>query len=252
MKKKILIGSIIAVALLTLVSFSSVVGYNSVDKNPVPDLDCDGEILIIDVKPNSFIIGSCEVINVGEPDSLLDWEIESYPDWGTWTFNPESGTGLEEGGIMTIDVGIIAPSNPNSEFIGEVTFINSNDPSDFCIVVIQVSIKLKVQRIKDLVQSIDLWKIIVNPDGALETLEEVSSILEEEDVRNYIEKTSDEGCGCEDDNPELLWWPFEYICYLLFPIVIVLYVIGLITFTPLSYLLQDFARSLGCVWAYEY
>jgi len=189
MKKKILMGSILAVALLTLVSFSSVVGKVSLE--PVPDLDCDGEILIIDVKPNSFIIGSCEVINVGEPDSLLDWEIESYPDWGTWTFNPESGTGLEEGGIMTIDVGIIAPSNPNSEFIGEVTFINSNDPSDFCIVVIQVSIKLKVQRIKDLVQSIDLWKIIVNPDGALETLEEVSSILEEEDVRNYIEKTSD-------------------------------------------------------------
>ena len=30
MKKKILIGSIIAVVLLTLVSFSSVVGYNSV------------------------------------------------------------------------------------------------------------------------------------------------------------------------------------------------------------------------------
>jgi len=92
MNKKILIGSIIAVVLLTLVSFTSVVGYSSVDKNPVPDLDCDGEILIVDVKPNSFITGSCEVINVGEPDSLLDWEIENYPDWGTWTFNPESGT----------------------------------------------------------------------------------------------------------------------------------------------------------------
>ena len=34
MKKKILIGSIIAVVLLTLVSFSSVVGYNSVKSNP--------------------------------------------------------------------------------------------------------------------------------------------------------------------------------------------------------------------------
>jgi len=34
MKKKILIGSIIAVVLLTLVSFSSVVGYSSVKSNP--------------------------------------------------------------------------------------------------------------------------------------------------------------------------------------------------------------------------
>jgi hypothetical protein len=149
MKKKILIGSIFAVALLTLVSFSSVVGYSSFDKNPVPDLDCDGEILIIDVKPNSFITGSCEVINVGEPDSLLDWEIESYPDWGTWTFNPESGTDLEEGGIITINVEIIAPSNPNSEFIGKVTFINSNDPSDFCIVDIQVTTELNIEKISE-------------------------------------------------------------------------------------------------------
>ncbi len=34
MKKKILIGSIIAVVILTLVSFSSVVGYSSVKSNP--------------------------------------------------------------------------------------------------------------------------------------------------------------------------------------------------------------------------
>jgi len=34
MKKKILIGSILAVVLLTLVSFSSVVGYSSVKSNP--------------------------------------------------------------------------------------------------------------------------------------------------------------------------------------------------------------------------
>jgi len=34
MKKKILIGSIIAVVILTLVSFTSVVGYNSVKSNP--------------------------------------------------------------------------------------------------------------------------------------------------------------------------------------------------------------------------
>ena len=104
MNKKILIGSIIAVAILILVSFSSVVGYNSVES----DLD-------ISVEENTI-------------------------------------------------------------------------PTEF-----------KFQRVRELVQSIDLWKIIVNPDALVDTLEEISSILGEEDVRNYIEKTSEDDCGCEDD-----------------------------------------------------
>jgi len=81
MKKKILIGSIIAVALLTLVSFSSAVGYRSVENNP-------------DATP-------------------IDFEL---------------------------------------------------------------------QRIRDLAHSIDLWEIIVNPDTSIDTLEEISTIIEEEEV----------------------------------------------------------------------
>ena len=122
MNKKILIGSIIAVVILVLVSFSSVVGYNSVKS----DLDIS----------------------------------------------------IEENTIPT---------------------------------------ELKVQRIRELVQSIDLRKIIVKPDAVVDTLEEISTILEEKDVRNYIEKTSDEDCGCGDDNSEFEWF-FPVICTLLFPI----------------------------------
>ena len=200
MKKKILIGSIIAVALLTLVSFSSVVGYSSVDKNPIPDLDCDGDISIVDVKPNSIHFGISEVFNIGDTGSLLDWEIESYPDWGTWTFDPNSGTGIAAGKSIFIDIEIIAPSDPNTEFEGIVTFINSNDPSDFCIVDISLTTELRVQRIRDLVQSIDLRKIIVNPDGVVDTLEEISSILGE-----------NEDCGCDEDSSPLEWG-FPIIC----------------------------------------
>jgi len=113
MNKKILIGSIIAVALLTLVSFSSAVGYRSVENNP-------------DATPIEF----------------------------------------------------------------------------------------ELQRIRELVQTIDLRKIIVNPDAVVETLEEVSSILEEEDVRNYIEKSSEEDCGCGDESSDLEGG-FPVICTLL-------------------------------------
>ena len=116
MKKKILIGSIIAVVIIVLASFSSVVGKVSSDEEPVE----------LDVKE----------------------EYDATP------------------------------------------------------------IELKVQRIKELVQSINLQKIIVNPDGVLETIEEISTIIEEEDVRNYIEKTSEEDCGCEKPNE----WGFPIIC----------------------------------------
>jgi len=152
MKKKILIGSIIAVALLTLVSFSSVVGYNSVKS----DLD-------ISVEENA------------------------------------------------------------------------------------IPVEFKSQRIKDLVQSIDLWKIIVNPDAVVDTLEEISSILEEEDVKNYIEKTSDEDCGCEDDSSDLEWF-FPTICTLLVPFVYISLILQMMFGVPIFGFIFDIGEELNCFW----
>ena len=196
-------GLAVAVILLFIgVAFAIPINAN-VSKSsldPVPDLDCDGQITIVDVKPNSIHTGISEVFNIGDPGSLLDWEIESYPDWGTWTFDPNSGTGIAAGKSIFIDIEIIAPSDPNTEFEGIVTFINSNDPSDFCIVDISLTTELRVQRIRDLVQSIDLRKIIVNPDGVVDTLEEISSILGE-----------NEDCGCDEDSSPLEWG-FPIIC----------------------------------------
>ena len=67
MKKKILIGSIIAVALLTLVSFSSVVGYSSIKS----DLD-------ISVEENKKIISqeksSEEDCGCEDNSSDLEWK----------------------------------------------------------------------------------------------------------------------------------------------------------------------------------
>lgn len=149
MKKKILIGSIIAVVILTLVSFSSVVGYSSVENNP-------------DAAPIEF----------------------------------------------------------------------------------------ELQRIRDLVQTIDLRKIIVNPDAVVDTLEEISSILEEEDVRNYIEKSSDEDCGCEDDSSDFEWF-FPVICTLLLPAwtiagIILLLSNGMI-WQPVEIMAQ-IGLPLNCYW----
>ena len=64
-------------------------------------------------------------------------------------------------------------------------------------------IEFEVQRIRELVQSIDLRKIIVNPDAVVDTLEEISTIIEE-----------NEDCGCGDDSSKLEG-VFPIICILL-------------------------------------
>jgi hypothetical protein len=42
---------------------------------------------------------------------MLDWKVESYPNWGTWTFSPESGDGLKPEYVPnTISVSVVAPT----------------------------------------------------------------------------------------------------------------------------------------------
>jgi len=104
--------------------------------DPIPDLDCEGDLYFEDVEPGATVTGSFTVENIGEPESLLDWEIESYPDWGTWTFNPDSGTDLKpEDGWITVDVEVICPEE-NFEPYGCIKIVNSEDPDDFCTIEI--------------------------------------------------------------------------------------------------------------------
>ena len=100
----------------------------------VPDLDCSGTLSWADITPEDTVEGSFIVENIGETPSYLSWEIESYPDWGTWTIEPDSGTGLADGNSVTVEVTVVAPEDPETEFTGEVKIVNSDDPSDFCII----------------------------------------------------------------------------------------------------------------------
>jgi hypothetical protein len=96
-----------------------------------PDLDCDGSLTWAEVAPGATVTGDFTVSNIGDPLALLDWEIESHPDWGEWTFTPESGS---VSGSATVDVEVVAPEDPETEFTGEVKIVNSDDASDFCII----------------------------------------------------------------------------------------------------------------------
>jgi len=106
---------------------------------PIPDLECDGSLSWTDVSPEENVTGNFEVLNIGEDFSLLDWEISEWPDWGDWTFNPTSGSDLTpEDGAQTIQVSVIAPDEPETEFTGEVKIVNSEDPNDYCIILVSL------------------------------------------------------------------------------------------------------------------
>ncbi len=104
-----------------------------------PDLDCSGTLSWTGVTPGETVAGTFTVENDGEPLSLLDWELSEYPTWGTWSIDPESGTSLEQGDTITIDVEVVAPNVEDDTFTGEVVIVNSNDPSDTCTIDVSLA-----------------------------------------------------------------------------------------------------------------
>ncbi len=106
-------------------------------KGLIPDLDCSGSLSWTGVTPGETVEDSFIVENVGDEGSELNWEIESYPDWGTWTFDPDGGTGLT--GYIIVEVEVIAPDEQEETFTGEVVLVNSNDPGDTCAISVSLA-----------------------------------------------------------------------------------------------------------------
>ncbi|MFE3846210.1 hypothetical protein ACFL1L_05075, partial [Thermoplasmatota archaeon] len=114
-------------------------------KKNIPDLDCDGTLSWTDITPEETVTGTFTVENIGEIGSLLDWEIESYPDWGNWIFTPESGIDLLAGETEEIDVKIIAPDEQEETFTGEVVLVNSEYLDDTCVIDVRLATPVNQQ-----------------------------------------------------------------------------------------------------------
>ena len=113
----------------------------------VADLDCDGTLDWPDVTTEETVTSSFTIENIGDPTSMLDWEIESIPEWGSWTFTPNGGTGLTpEDGAVTVEVEVIAPADPETEFTGEVVLVNSNDAADTCVLDVSLATPVSQQQ----------------------------------------------------------------------------------------------------------
>jgi len=97
----------------------------------IPDLQCDGIMSWSDIKVGSTVSGSFQVSNVGGNESLLNWTIDSFPSWGTWSFDPHFGRELApEHGLVTVHVTVVAPDVKNTEFNGYIRVINQDNPND--------------------------------------------------------------------------------------------------------------------------
>jgi hypothetical protein len=112
---------------------------------PQPNLECFGLLQWNNVGAGTTVTGSFTVENIGTPTSELYWEISEYPEWGTWTFTPDQGDALTpENSPVTIQISVLAPSEKNKEFTGNIKIINVNDTSDFDI----MPVSLKTPRSK--------------------------------------------------------------------------------------------------------
>jgi len=108
-----------------------------------PDLDCRGNISWTDIKPGDTVQGTFQVENIGSPNSTLNWTIDTYPSWGTWSFTPKSGENLTpEAGPLTVQVSVITPDQQNTKFEGFIRVINKDNPNDFNLIPISLTTPL--------------------------------------------------------------------------------------------------------------
>ncbi len=119
----------------------------------MPDLECEQALNWNEVKPGITIDGVILVKNDGEPQSKLNWEVSSYPEWGTWTFNPSEGTGLTpEDDMINVIVTLVTPKTKSissmykfykvksEEYTGNITIINKDNPSDIEVMPLSVTV----------------------------------------------------------------------------------------------------------------
>lgn len=104
------------------------------------NLEGTGILNWVDISPGSTVTGSFIIQNNGTHGSLIDWEVLSWPEWGTWTFTPYSGEDLTpEDGEKTIEVSVTAPDEKNENFAGYIKVVNTKNSSDYCLIHISLT-----------------------------------------------------------------------------------------------------------------
>jgi hypothetical protein len=104
------------------------------------DLKGNGYLHWTDIKPDSMIYGNFSIENIGFPASTIDWEIQSYPEWGQWSFSPNQGQNLSpEDGPVSIEVSIKAPDVKQEKYGGYVKIVDVNNENNSCSILVSLS-----------------------------------------------------------------------------------------------------------------
>ena len=112
----------------------------NVGAKPIPKIGCGDDLRWTSVKPGSTQTGTITVKNIGDPGSQLKWKICGNPTWGSWSFNPPSGTGLTPAmGPLSITVTVVAPTQQNQQYSGQITLCNEEDITDTCNIPVSLA-----------------------------------------------------------------------------------------------------------------
>ncbi len=107
---------------------------------PQPQLSCTGSLQWTEVEPEETVTDTFTLQNTGDPYSELDWTVESYPEWGTWSFQPQSGTDITpDMGSITVEVTVVAPAQGDTAFTGELVIQNTDNLNDQEIISISLT-----------------------------------------------------------------------------------------------------------------
>ena len=105
-----------------------------------PDLICEGNLGWKKVEGGSIVNGSFFVQNIGGNNSFLNWEIDSFPSWGSWSFDPEYGENLNPNdGKKIVNVSVVAPDIKFKKFEGKIKIVNQDDPNDYDFIPISLN-----------------------------------------------------------------------------------------------------------------
>lgn len=130
--------------------------YNDSESN----LNCIGKLSWIDVSPGEKLYGNFTVENIGVSGSLLDWSIESYPEWGEWEFTPSEGFDLSTENSINVEVEVISPNQKGEDFVGGVKIVNNEYSGD--VHYIQVSLSTpKIKNDYNLINFLEIFKNII-------------------------------------------------------------------------------------------
>ena len=245
------LATLVILLFLGLAVSPSIYADNKMSLDPVPDLDCSGILDLSDSEPGDIISGTIVIENVGEPESLLNWELESYPEWGTWTFNPVCGYNLTpEYGVFEVVVEVILPDELEDEIEDSIKFVNLDDSEDYCC----IDVYRKKAIVYDEYTPIQLVFLLINKLRYYEGIESEEDVLEiiegDAELSGIVEELKSYGCGCEEDTTD---WGYPVICTILLFNTIVTF--GTLVFTRISFpfmLTLAVVNALECYWYKPY